>query len=117
VKPVNPSPAYCPLWRKPCKRMCHQCELWQPLEIVRAGRASTEWKCAILWHNEVAVMSSHQLEGLGKATESLRNRFEGFRASVLQLVAAMGGIHRMLGRQPHNGGELTEVKDDPPERE
>lgn len=74
-KPRPKTNMKCPLWRKPMKEVCHQCEWWVH---VRGKHPQSEeiidsWNCAITWLPVLMIENSQQQRQTGAAVESFRN--------------------------------------------
>jgi len=117
AKPVNESGNYCPLWRKACGKVCHTCELWHPLEVTENGKVYLKWRCGFIWPTEIQAISNHKIDGMGRATEQMRNQLLAMRTSFAKLIGAVAGVRGMIDRAPGPTMALIEVPDAEPPRE
>lgn len=65
-KPINTSGMHCPLWRKPCVKVCHTCELYEHLrgKHPQTGQDMDTWICAYRAHTYLQTehtMASRQV--------------------------------------------------------
>lgn len=100
-RPLGPSDLYCPMWRKRCDKVCHQCPLWQPLDLTVNGQSVTDWRCALVWPVTLGTVANARMDGLGAAMEQMRNRFDDLRASFVEVIrrvaTARGEVQRLEG--------------------
>lgn len=99
VRPKNTSGMNCPLLNRPCLKTCHNCELWQPVELEAGGKTKVVWKCAFNWAVGIQTINSLKLNGMQAAMEGLRNHFHHFRESVITLVGAMARASRLIEQE------------------
>lgn len=74
-KPLGPADEFCPLYRKPCNKVCHTCKWWGWIRVENrnTGQEIDQWDCAmnrmVQWSMEGAFEARHG----ASATESFRN--------------------------------------------
>jgi hypothetical protein len=74
-KPRAKSDMKCPLWKKPMKQVCHQCEWWVHIrgKHPQGEEIVDHWNCAITWLPLLMIENSQQQRQTGAAVESFRN--------------------------------------------
>ena len=74
-KPRALSAMKCPLWKKPMKQVCHQCEWWVHVrgKHPQGEEIIDSWNCAITWLPLLMIENSQQQRQTGAAVESFRN--------------------------------------------
>lgn len=115
VIPYNKSGRYCPLWRKPTSKVCHTCELWQPLELLVDGKKQTHWACAYNWTASMGARNVLATESVEAEVHTQNEQFHSFRGSVGMLVGQMAKASRLVedSRPPT---KLIEAEDGPEEK-
>lgn len=77
-KPRRAPGVTCPLWRKDVSKVCHTCDMWEPLLVgVKVeGRLQGEtdlWACTIKHQTFLMRDLIKSVDGVQQATESFRN--------------------------------------------
>ena len=74
-KPIAPAGMDCPMWRKPCSKVCHRCELYEGVigANPQTGETSVKWGCSLKLLVTLTLENSQQQRQTGAAVESLRN--------------------------------------------
>ena len=77
AKPQGPKGLTCPLRGKDCSKVCQTCMFWRGLEIEKPGQPPhMVWDCALGWIMETGKLNNYRLDGIQKAAEGTRNRFD-----------------------------------------
>lgn len=73
--PRGPEKLYCPLWRKPMCKVCHECPLWIQVRGVNPndGKEIDKWDCSLALMPVLTIENSFQQRATGAAIESFRN--------------------------------------------
>lgn len=74
-KPRPKTDMKCPLWRKPMKDVCHECEWWVHIrgKHPQSEEPVDHWGCAVAWMPILMIENSQQQRQTGAAVESFRN--------------------------------------------
>lgn len=108
TKPVNDSGMECPLKGKACSKVCHKCELWQPLEMEVSGKPTVLWKCSLNWSPFIAIVNNSRMDGVQRATEDMRNKFAEYARMSARLIADLPRLLLSLPPPPPvDGGSLN----------
>ena len=87
MKPIHPDDgSYCPLWRKPCHKVCHTCRWWN-LVIGKHPQTNADvsrWDCAI------ALLPMLQIETT-KAQRETSATMDALRKEVREADAVVSG--------------------------
>jgi len=97
-KPSHPNDGtYCPLWRKPCVKVCHTCAWWQLLrgQNPQTGADMDQWGCAI---SHVPLLNVALIREQRGTTASVDNmRAEVHRNNDAGLVGAIARLNHAVG--------------------
>ena len=99
VVPYNKSGRYCPLWRKPTIKVCHTCELWQPLKLLIDGKEEKHWGCSYNWSAAMAARNVLATESVEAEAHIQNEQFSSFRGSVGMLVGQMARASNIIEEQ------------------
>ena len=89
MKPVNQAGMFCPLMRGLCKDHCHECEFWQPMYQTAGSHEKTLYNCVFVWNMHLTGINNARIDGMQKATESMRNEFGNFHKGLTELTQAL----------------------------
>lgn len=89
-KPINRSGMKCPLWQKPVKDKCHECELYTHMSGIHpvTGDNVDKWMCAILAQVQVSLDAGRQAMVGAATTQALRNDLHAERKRHAQLLSS-----------------------------
>jgi hypothetical protein len=97
MKPVCDTQDYCPLWRKPCKKVCHTCHWYTQIRgsHPQTGVEMDEWKCAIALMPILTIETSRVVNQTNATMDNLRNEMHqdnrnALLASVMNTKALLG---------------------------
>lgn len=113
VTPYNKSGRTCPLWRKPCIKVCHNCELWQPLKLLVDGKEEKHWACSYNWTASMAARNVLATESVEAEAHIQNEQFSGFRGAVGQLVGQMAQANRLVEANKPPQKLIAEAEDAP----
>ena len=97
-KPVHDDPkAMCPLWRKPCIKVCHACEWWDFLRIadpLRPGQQIDKWMCAMRKVADLGLANLQAQRETGAQVQEFRN--ETRRENAGAIAGVLGHLNQSL---------------------
>jgi hypothetical protein len=97
-KPIHDNPqAMCPLWRKPCVKVCHTCEWWDFLRIadpLRPGQQIDKWMCAMRKVGDLGLANLQAQRETTAETHELRNDVDKQNAGAM--VGVIGHLNGQM---------------------
>ena len=99
-KPANRSGMTCPLWRKPCAKVCHTCEFWEQIrgKHPQTGHDMDHWGCTLKLHTLLQI--EHTL-ATRQTTASIDQLRKEVHANADQsIVGALSHLNSKLNPTP-----------------
>lgn len=96
-KPIHKDPqAMCPLWRKPCTKVCHTCEWYVHLSGKHPQTLAPmdDWKCSIAWLPILHVEHSQMQLRTTETVDALRK--EVHQANDQAMVGTLGRLNEKM---------------------
>ena len=102
MKPKHPDDGmYCPLWRKPCVKVCHTCAFWSSVKgkNPQTGADMEQWACAVTMQNILSMESTLAQRQTQASVDALRKEVHAAND-----VAMVGMVARLNDRMDRVAG-------------
>lgn len=100
---------HCPLWRKPCVKVCHTCEWWFQTrgKNPQTNADMDHWSCAIAL---LPILQIETTQAQFRTTATVdKFRGEAHAANDQHMVGAIARLNRQLDEAVAISGEITSV--------
>lgn len=107
-RPQGPKGLTCPLRGKDCSKVCQSCMFWRGIEVEKPGAPPyMVWDCALGWIMETGKLNNYRLDGIQKAAEGTRNRFDMLVRAQKPAAIPQGEPQRLIAHAPEGNSNSS----------
>ena len=116
-KPRRPPGACCPFWRRDVSKVCHTCDMWEPLPVAlkvdgQMQQATDMWACTLKHQTFLLRDLIKSVDGVQQATETFRNQaWNESQANLRDMLRLARHIDHRNDALPPAGGEALMIGD------
>ena len=89
---------YCPLWRSPCVKVCHTCELWDHItgNNPQTGHRMEHWACTMKMQTYLSIENTGALRQVTEHIDKLSQEVKS--ANDSGMASALSGLNAQVRR-------------------